>query len=124
MAELREALVALLTAGGGLAAAVFGVIAPAVPLLAWAAFSYFAVDWYRLRSLLARGGVLPVLLLSAAAVAVGVAVDPVSVRSVGPVPVSSVVHKTAWATALLAVAALAGAARLSRTRRLKVRSGE
>ena len=121
MPELLGALSNLAAAVVGVAAAVAVVAAPFVPILAWAAFWYFAVDWQKLRPLLARGGAVTILIVAAIAVAAGVAVDPEPSRTFGPVPVSSLVHKIGWVAALATVALLAGAARVSRGGRASLR---
>ena len=114
MSELLSELTNLVAALGGVLRAALLVLRPFVPLLAWAAFWYFAVDWVRLRATLRAGGLVPVIVLLVVAVAVAVAVDPVASRQFGPVPVSSLVHKIGWAAAMSAVALLAGAAQISR----------
>ena len=121
---MGDALTRLGAAAAELAAAASAAVAPFVPLLAWAAFWYFAVDWHRLRPLLFRGGAVVVTAVLAIAVAAFAAVDPVGVREFGPVPVSSPAYAAAWAAALTAVALLAGAAQVSRRERLTVRRGE
>ena len=114
MTDLIEQLAALFVALGGVIRSLVLIAKPVIPLLLWGTFWYFAVDWVRLRKELRRGGIVPLAVVTVAAVAVAIAVDPVESREFGPVPVSNFVHKCGWASAMVAVALLAGAAQVSR----------
>ena len=115
MTELLNAIGEFALAASRLLAAAASVLRPAIPMLAWAAFWYWAVDWRRLRGVLAAGGIVPMLVVLVLAVFVGIALDGGGARQFGPVPVSGWVSAVGWAAALCTIAFLAGAAQISRS---------
>lgn len=116
MFELVDSLVDLIAALRQVAVALFLVVKPLLPIIAWFAFWYFAVDWVRLRSILGAGGwVVPSLIaIFAVAVRVVTAESSATAMPFGPGTLSPFVASVAWTSLFAALALIAGAAQVSR----------
>lgn len=104
-----------LISGGRLLRTAAVLLAPLLPLLAWITFWLFAVDWRKLRPVLASGGWLPLAVVAVGLTAVAVAAsDEAAVRELGPLTVSAKAERIGWAAILVATMFYAGAAQISR----------
>lgn len=94
--------------------ALLAVAIPWTPLIAWVVFWMFAVNWVKLRELLARGGWLGLALIGAIMVLVWGSVSPAagSIDFFG-LHVSNFVEKTVYVSGLFVIMFLAGAVQLS-----------
>lgn len=113
--ELIDATLVFLGAGWSLIAVAVRLLVPVLPLLAWLAFWYFAVDWSRLGPAIRRGGWVPVAMLAVLAASIAATIvrdrDP---RTIGPLSVSPTAEVIGWTLILVAGVFYAGAAQLSR----------
>ena len=112
---MGDELLQLLSSSAGLLWSAVRTASPVLPLLAWASFWFWAVDWVRLRNVLRDGGWVVFAVLWAIATAAAVAAGVGSGLSIGPLSVSPGVRVTTWSAGLLAIALLCGSARLSST---------
>lgn len=116
MTELLHSLVDLVLSIIAVLHAVVLLARPLLPLLAWMAFWYLAVDWKRLRATLGAGGWVAPVLVAGFAVVIRV----VSTKQghppmpFGPTTISPVVAGIAWTSLLAALAMICGAAQISR----------
>ena len=115
MEPLLNSLTQLFTAAADLFYSVGALLLPWLPLIAWLAFWIFAVNWVRLRAVLASGGWIGLLLLSAAAVLVWGSIAPPEGGSYAlfGLTISNFVGKTVYVSGLVCLMLLAGAVQLS-----------
>jgi hypothetical protein len=94
--------------------AVLSLLGPWLPLVGWVAFWLCAVNWQRLRGVLARGGWIGIVLLAAMAILVWGNVSPSrdGVDLFG-LKISNFVEKTVYVSGLVSLMFLAGALQLS-----------
>lgn len=116
MTELLTSLGDLLAAFGDFLLALFAVIGPVLPVFAWTAFWYLAVDWTKLRATLGSGGWVVPALIAAFAVIVRVVTSGSDITTMpfGPGTLSPIVATVAWTSLLTVLAISAGAAQVSR----------
>ena len=115
MSQLWTDAVTFAAAGGSLLLTLGMLLLPVLPLLAWIAFWYLAVDWRKLKPALLSGGWLPLVVVTVGLVAIAAAVDTEpQPRTVGPLTVSPLASTIGWAAILLATMFYAGSAQLSR----------
>ena len=118
MQQLWTDTAAFLAAGGSLLLTLAMLLLPVLPLLAWIAFWYLAVDWRKLKPALQSGGWLPLLVVTVGLVAIVAAIDTdPQPRTVGPLTVTPIASTVGWALILLATMFYAGSAQLSRRSR-------
>ena len=115
MSELIEAAVTFLLAGGQFLLTLARTLVPVLPLIAWTAFWYFAVDWRKLSPTIRGGGWLAIALIAVLGITVAAAVQTSDQpRQIGPLTVSPLAEAIGWTLLLLATMFYAGAAQLSR----------
>lgn len=112
MAALIDALTQLGSSLWELLTALFLVLVPWTPLLAWIVFWMFAVNWVKLRVTLARGGWVGVVLIGAIMVLVWGNIAP-SEANLFSLHISNFVEKTVYVSGLYVIMFLAGALQLS-----------
>src|SRR5262245_15961448 len=94
--------------------ALLAVLVPWTPLAAWIAFWLLAVNWIRLRQVLARGGWIGLVLIGAVAVLVWGYVSPGSgAFDFFGLRVSNFVEKTIYVSGLVCLMFLCGALQLA-----------
>ena len=98
-----------------LVVALAGIVLPWMPLLAWIVFWLFAVNWLKLREIMAQGGWIGVALIGAVIVLVWGAVSPPlgGTNEIFGFPVSNFVEKFVYVAGLFCIMFLAGALQLS-----------
>jgi len=87
--------------------------APVLPLLCWAAFWLFAVDWTRIRQIMLKGGWLGLILIGVVMVIVWQQISPTTQAVFGLTELSGYVEKLVYVTALLSVMFVCGAVQLT-----------
>jgi hypothetical protein len=107
--------VALLAALWQLALSVAALLLPWTPLIAWLAFWLYAVNWVKLRQVMAQGGWIAVLLFGFVMILIwGVIAPPPSGHHyLFGLTLSNFVGKTVYVTALLSIMFLCGSVQLS-----------
>jgi hypothetical protein len=95
-----------------LLAAILTILIPWTPLAAWIVFWMFAVNWVRLRDVLAKGGWMGLVLIGAVMVLVWGSIAPGSGTFFG-LHVSNFVEKTVYVSGLFVLMFLAGSLQLS-----------
>lgn len=114
MHDLLQALGQLWESLGSLFLALAGVLLPWTPLAAWIAIWLFAVNWQKLRVILAKGGWTGVVLLGSLAVLVWGTVSPsLQPAEVFGLHVSNFVEKTVYVSALICIMFFCGSLQLS-----------
>ncbi|MEX0701951.1 MAG: hypothetical protein WD069_07630 [Planctomycetales bacterium] len=115
MQQLLDSLIQLFVAVWDVLASLGAVLLPWLPLVAWAGFWTFAVDWVRLREVLLKGGWIAVLLIGLVMVLVWGAVAPPEggQHHLWGLTVSNFVGKTVYVAALFTIVFLCGAVQLS-----------
>lgn len=116
MSELLISLSDLLVAAWGLLKAVSSLLLPWFPLAVWIGFWLCAVNWIKLREVLvAKGGLLGVLLIGAVWVLIWGVVAPPEAGShfILGLTVSNFVGKLVYVTALFCLMFLCGSVQLS-----------
>lgn len=114
MHDLLQALGQLGDSLGSLFLALAGVLLPWTPLVAWIAFWLYAVNWQKLRIILAKGGWIGIVLLGALTVLVWGTVSPSAARAdVFGLLVSNFVEKTVYVSALICIMFFCGSLQLS-----------
>lgn len=115
MNQLLTSLQSLLVAGWDVVLALFAVLLPWAPLLAWVAFWLLAVNWVKLREVMLQGGWIGVVLMGLVMVLVwGVVAPPISgSHHLFGLNVSNFVGKTVYVTSLLTIMFLCGSVQLS-----------
>lgn len=94
--------------------ALAAVLLPWTPLAAWIAFWLYAVNWQKLRLILAKGGWVGVVLLGLVAVLVWGTVAPTPLKAdVFGLKVSNFVEKTVYVSALICIMFFCGSLQLS-----------
>ncbi|HEY3967303.1 MAG TPA: hypothetical protein VGM05_22275 [Planctomycetaceae bacterium] len=107
ISELASSIIVLLSA-------VFNLILPWAPLVAWIVFWLFAVNWVKLRETLAKGGWVGLALIGAIMVLVWGSIAPGSgTFDFYGLRVSNFVEKTVFVSGLFVIMFLAGALQLS-----------
>src|SRR5579871_5615251 len=114
MHALLDALTQLGYSLWELLAAILTILIPWTPLAAWIVFWMFAVNWVKLREILANGGWVGLVLIGAVMVLVWGSIAPGS----GPydffgLRVSNFVEKTVYVSGLFVLMFLAGSLQLS-----------
>ena len=114
MSALFVSLYDLIVSLIGVASALVGVILPWTPLIAWIVFWLFAVDWVKLREIIAKGGWIGFALIGAIMILVwgNIAPGNGSFDFYG-LKVSNFVEKTVYVSGLFVIMFLAGALQLS-----------
>jgi hypothetical protein len=115
MTELLQALSQFFVALWAVIVAAGGPLLPWLPLVAWVVFWLFAVNWVKLREVLASGGWIGVVLIGAVAVLIWGTIAPLpgGTRDVFGLHVSNFVEKTVYVSVLISIAFLAGSVQLS-----------
>lgn len=116
MEQLIHSLQNLLIAGWEVLITVLALVLPWSPLIAWIAFWLFAVNWEKLYPVLARGGLIAVMLIGLTMILVwGLIAPPESGahRILGLNVTNSFVGKTFYVAMLLSIMGLCGAVQLS-----------
>lgn len=115
MEQLLASLVEVAIAVWGLLLAILAVVSPWTPLLMWLAFWLFAVDWSRLWPVLARGGLIGVVLIGLMMTLIWGSIAPPTGGShfILGLTLSNFVGKFVYVTALLVMMLLCGSAQLS-----------
>lgn len=115
MQDLMTALQELGAPLVGLLVALWHVILPWAPLVAWIVFWMYAVNWVKLREVLARGAWIGLFLLGAVMVLVwGVIAPPEGGKfELFGFSVSNYVEKTVYVSGLFCLMFLAGSVQLS-----------
>ena len=113
--NVLEAVEAMLLGLGHIVRSVGEVVftAPVLPLLCWAAFWLFAVDWTRMRQIMLKGGWLGVVLIGAVMVIVWQQISPTTQAVLGLTELSGYVEKLVYVTALVSVMFVCGAVQLT-----------
>lgn len=113
--ELLLSLWNVIVALSGVIVALVNVAAPWTPLLLWIAFWTLAVNWAKLYPVLAKGGMIGVVLLALCAILVWSVIDiPASgSHALYGLQVSNVVGKTVYVTSLVVIAFLCGSVQLT-----------
>ena len=113
--NVLEAVESILRGVGHIVRSVGAVvfIAPVLPLLCWAAFWLFAVDWTRMRQIMLKGGWLGVVLIGAVMVIVWQQISPTTQAVLGLTELSGYVEKLVYVTALVSVMFVCGAVQLT-----------
>ncbi len=94
--------------------ALFAVLLPWTPLLAWIVFWLFAVNWTRLRETLAKGGWVGLVLIGVVMVLIWGSIAPgAGTSDFFGLHVSNFVEKTVYVSGLYVIMFLAGALQLS-----------
>ena len=98
-----------------LLSALFGLLLPWTPLVIWIVFWLYAVNWVKLRTILASGGWIGLVLIGAIMVLIwgSVAPIPVGARDFFDLKISNFVEKTVYVTGLFCIMLLAGSLQLS-----------
>ena len=86
--------------------------APVLPVLVWALFWLFAVDWTRLRQIILKGGWLGVILVGVVMVIIWQQIVPEADVVLG-LKVNGYIEKMVYVTALLTVMFVCGAVQLT-----------
>jgi hypothetical protein len=115
--DLLHSLLNVLESLVGLFAALGRTATPWLPLFAWIAFWTFAVDWVKLTPILARGGIIGVLLIALMTVLVWAAIAPPpdGVHHLFGLAVSNVTGKLVYVVALIFIASMCSSVQLSGT---------
>lgn len=115
MLELLTSLQALLIAGWNVVTTLLGLLLPWTALIAWVAYWLFAVNWVKLREVIAQGGWIGVVLIGLMMVLVwGVVAPPDDgFHRLFGLTVSNFTGKTVYVTALLTIMFLCGSVQLS-----------
>lgn len=115
MQDLLTALQELGAPLGGLIVALFAVVLPWTPLVAWLVFWMYAVNWTKLRVTLVRGGWIAVVLIGMMAVLVwGTIAPPEGGKfDLFGFQVTNFVEKTAYVCGLICLMLVAGSVQLS-----------
>jgi hypothetical protein len=114
--ELLHSLLNVATALLELLAAVAQTAWPWVPLFAWIAFWSLAVDWTKLAPILAKGGIIGVVLIALMAILVWsvIAPPPDGVHHILGLSIQSAfTAKMVYVVGLIVIAALCGSVQLS-----------
>jgi len=115
MDQLFDSLQHLLVSGWEVVIAVLVLVVPWTPLIAWVGFWLLAVNWEKLYPVLAKGGVIGVLLIGLMMILVWGLIAPPTEgfhQMFGLRP-SNFVGKTVYVTMLLTIMALCGTVQLS-----------
>lgn len=112
--ELLTSLWNVIVAVFSLLIVLLQTLIPWTPLIAWVAFWLFAVNWRQLYPVLAKGGMIAVLLIGLMAVLVWsmIAPDPAEHVLFG-LHVSNAVGKIVYVTGLIVIAFLCGSVQLT-----------
>lgn len=112
---LLESLQQLFIALYHFCVALFSLLLPWTPLIAWVAFWTFAVNWVSFRRVLLSGGWLAILLVMFAAILVWGCIAPpaAGAHALFGLTLSNFVGKTVYVTALAVIALLCGSVQLS-----------
>lgn len=115
MEQLFDSLQLLLTAGWGVIIALLAVIVPWTPLIAWVGFWLLAVNWEKLYPVLAKGGIVGLVLIGLMMILVwGLIAPPLDGKHyIFGLKLSNFVGKTIWVTMLFTIMALCGSVQLS-----------
>ena len=114
MLSVEEALAQILVSLQQILLSIGSIVftAPVLPVLCWAAFWLFAVDWTLLRKIMLKGGWLGVLLIGFVMVVVWQQIVP-EPRSVLGLEVNGYIEKLVYVTALLSMMFVCGAVQLT-----------
>jgi hypothetical protein len=115
MDQLLLSLQALLEAGWHVVIALLVLIVPWTPLISWVAFWLLAVNWEKLYPILAKGGVIAVLLIGLTAILIWglIAPPPDGLHHMFGLRLVNFAGKTVYVTMLVAIMALCGTVQLS-----------
>jgi len=107
--------VALLGAVWHLVISILQLVLPWTPLIAWLAFWLYAVNWVKLREVLAQGGWIGVLAIGFMMVLIWgvIAPPPTGAHYLFGLTLSNFVGKTVYVTTLLTIMFLCGSVQLS-----------
>lgn len=115
MEALFDQLVQLFVTLWSLLVVIGTLVVPWIPLAAWIVFWMFCVNWEKLWPVLARGGLVGVLLIGVVMVFVWGTIAPPAqgYHSLLGLTLSNFVGKTVYVTALLCIMLLCGALQLA-----------
>lgn len=115
MEKLIESLKIFLVSGWEVLINLLVLLVPWTPLIAWVAFWLLAVNWEKLYPILAKGGVIAVLLIGLMAILIWglIAPPPDGVHHLFGLKPSNFVGKTVYVTMLMTIMALCGTVQLS-----------
>lgn len=115
MNELLESLLALVTALWSFLSAVFTLVLPWTPLLAWVAFWLLAVNWVKYAAVLAKGGWTGLVFTGFMIIMMWGLIAPpeAGVHYVLGLSLSNFVGKAVYVVSLIVISFLCGAAQMS-----------
>ena len=115
MLDVLTNVVALLGAVWHLVISILQLILPWTPLVAWLAFWLYAVNWVKLREVLAQGGWIGVVAIGFMMVLIWGVIAPPATGShyLLGLTLSNFVGKTVYVTALFTIMLLCGSVQLS-----------
>ena len=115
MLDVLTNAVALLGAVWHLVISILQLVLPWTPLIAWLAFWLYAVNWVKLREVLAQGGWIGVLAIGFMMVLIWGVIAPPSTGAhyLFGLTLSNFVGKTVYVTTLLTIMFLCGSVQLS-----------
>lgn len=115
MLDVLTNVVALLGAVWHLVISILQLIIPWTPLVAWLAFWLYAVNWVKLREVLAQGGWIGVVAIGFMMVLIWGVIAPPATGShyLLGLTLSNFVGKTVYVTALFTIMLLCGSVQLS-----------